>query len=142
MTTSRIKISYKQVVLDIEKIAKEISKTNSINKIVAITRGGLVPAYYFAKFLGIKYIETLSITSYDKEGKRGDITVIPRSKDIDNRKHWLIVDDIIDSGRTMNLAKKFYPHAKTATIYKREYSLSPDYYSEIKTGWVVFPWEV
>lgn len=62
--------------------------------------------------------------------------------EINIASHTLIVDDICDSGNTLNKFKKRYPHNKLATLYcKTNSSVKPNYYSYEVCTWIKFPWE-
>lgn len=141
MSENKINLSWEEFENDIKYLAGEIDK-GKVSKIVAITKGGLVPAYYLAKHLGVKYLETLCISSYDAKNHPQEPVVIPFSKEIDTRKGWLIVDDLVDGGATMELAKSYFPNALFACLYRKPHSpKDPDFYVKELDGWVVFPWE-
>ena len=127
----------------IENIRDDIIRGKKFSKIVAIVRGGLIPSDYLARKLGIKYVETLCVSSYTADNtKETDLRVIPNNKEVDPRKDWLIVDDLVDSGDTMELAKKLYPNSKVATLYVKPGSPRPDYFvRDVGDVWVRFPWE-
>lgn len=138
---NRVTITWEEFEKDIKELAQEIHKKNyRLNKILCITKGGLIPAYYLAKELGIKYIETLCVSSYEDDKKSG-IKVMPFSRKKDSRHNWLVVDDLVDTGETMEVAKKYYPNSKVAVLYKKIDSPEPDFFVSEKEGWVVFPWE-
>lgn len=147
MEDQKLLITWEEFVHDIKELAAKIDRSK-ITKIVAITKGGLIPAYYLAKLLGIQYTETLCISSYDKDDKKQKPAVVPFSKEPDFRKGWLIVDDLQDSGDTMKLAKSYFPNAQTACLYiKPSASFRSDYFVDyslkiIGHEWVVFPWEI
>ena len=133
-STLKIKIrtiTWKQFEKDIVKVANNLPKLN-YKKLVCITSGGLIPAYYFSKLLGIHNIETLNMQSY-KDKKRGKISVYGNPK-VDKSKDILLVDDLIDSGETLKCAKKYYPNAQVATLYNSATIRKSAY-------WIVFPYE-
>jgi xanthine phosphoribosyltransferase len=141
MSNQRIKISWEEFEKDIKALADSIPYKAS-TKILAVTRGGLVPAYFLARYLSVKLIRTLCITSYNKDNEQKDLKVIPASTEVSKRYNWLIVDDLIDTGKTLELAKKYYPNSKIAVLYKKPHSPDlVDYCVKEKDGWVCFPWE-
>jgi len=111
--------------------------------IVAVTRGGLVPAAILARSLDIKLIETVCISSYDdKTHKQSSAKVL---KNISKEKEgdgWLVIDDLVDKGTTAKIIKEMLPKAHYASIYAKEKgkSYADSYVSEIN-AWIVFPWE-
>lgn len=98
--------------------------------ILAIARGGLVPATYIAHALGVSTIECC----------REVPPMYNLSDDV------LIVDDISDSGDTLaQLVVKLNCNYTTATVFKRfNTSFEPDYFGEeiLTDDWITFPWEV
>ncbi len=121
---------------------------------VAITRGGLVPACLLAQITGVTKIDTLCITSYNKQRKQGYIRCIVKGISYLAGQRVLIIDDLVDTGKTMKMAVDFVKqgtvhyspaHIKTAVIYKKTGSLfEPDYFIEERPpdAWINFPWEV
>jgi len=128
-----------------EKLDRPVKgKIARFNKIACITRGGLMLTDYLARKLSIRYIETVCIYSYTDKNQKTSLKVVPESKPIDERKGWLIVDDLIDSGETLKEVKKLYPNAKVAVLYKKPYSPEgvADYVSrDVEDVWIKFPWE-
>ena len=60
-------------------------------------------------------------------------------------KRVLIVDDIVDTGKTAERVMGLYPNGKLLTIFKKpEPSIKPDYWLILieEEEWVIFPWEV
>ena len=116
--------------------------------IVAISRGGLIPARILSDSLNVPIVYTIRISFYSSVGVRKETPEVtqPLSVDISGKK-VLIVDDISDSGRSLILAKehlsKLNPsEIRTATIhFKPESAFKPDYFSTITEAWVVYPWE-
>ena len=73
--------------------------------IVAITRGGLVPAAIVARELEIRLIDTISVVSYEAvdgndvvQKARGDVRVLKPTQVSGDGTGWLIVDDLVDTG--------------------------------------------
>jgi hypoxanthine phosphoribosyltransferase len=127
---------------DIEFLAKQIKKDNiPYKRIVAITRGGLFVAGLLSQYLDSVPIDTISIHSYyGSERKRMIILKENMSKEL-----TLICDDVIDTGKTMEEAKKMYPNSKIIVLHfksKNKPSIKPDYFMEDTNSWVVYPWEV
>lgn len=116
--------------------------------ILAIGRGGLIPAAMMAYRLGI---ELLSVTSvgYDEHRQRLKRPVInwPASMlpMLNNMgPQLLVIDELVDSGSTLMAVKEMLPHAQTAVLYLKPCTkFEPDFYgAEIDSKtWVVFPWE-
>lgn len=141
-----VNYSWMRFKVDAENLSQIIKTRNKkITGILAITKGGLIPAYFIAKKLGINIVKTLCISSY-KDKKRGGIThhkIDGFSEEIKNPENWLVIDDIADSGATLNFVRKLYPKIKTATIWTKENINKPDYYppANLAKSWIRFPWE-
>ncbi|MDK6028574.1 phosphoribosyltransferase [Ignisphaera sp. 4213-co] len=117
--------------------------------VVAILRGGYIVAKLVSDYLGIDEIATTEIKFYRGIGEKGEKPIIstPLIRSIKDEK-VLIVDDVADSGRTLQVAidlVRIYgaKEVKTATLYLKPWSITvPDYYVAETRSWIVFPWEV
>ena len=124
--------------------------SNSIDCIVGIARGGVIPATMFAYKLNIKEIYFTQLSSYDKDNKQTTLyEKVPLSVSHIIDKRVLFVDDIADTGHTLNHIKDFYSRytkdSKFYTcVYKQKSTFKPDFYGEIVDDdtWVEFPWEI
>lgn len=109
--------------------------------IVAVTRGGLVPAAVIARELGIRHIDTVCITSYDwKEQREANIL-----KKVEGPgKGLLIIDDLVDTGSTAKVVRKMLPEAYFATVYAKPAGkpMVDAYVTEVSQDtWILFPWD-
>ena len=58
---------------------------------------------------------------------------------------WLIVDDLVDTGRTAQVVRKMLPEAHFATIYAKPAGrpLIDTFVTEVSQDtWILFPWDV
>jgi len=116
--------------------------------IIGLMKGGVVPARIFADYFNVRFdFYTLNVSLYSGINKRDKLVIQDFNIKMNNKK-VLIVDDILDSGKTMLGVLKYLKNKKTdfktATLYWKETALTkPDYYDQIalKNDWVVFPWE-
>ena len=124
-----------------ELLTPVISKKN-IKTLCAVTRGGMVPAAILARQLHIHHIETICINSYlDCEVQES--SKIIKMLDGDGTE-VLVIDDLVDSGKTMKIVKEHLPKATTAVLFaKPQGKPFSDYFlREIPQDlWVCFPWE-
>ncbi|KGJ14492.1 xanthine phosphoribosyltransferase [Paracoccus sanguinis] len=118
--------------------------------VVAITRGGMVPAMIVARELDIRTIDTISIKSYKGDGAKGvqgELQVL-KSPDADmmgDGEGVLVVDDLVDSGRTLELVRQMYPKAHFATVYAKPKGqpMVETYITEVSQDtWIFFPWDM
>ena len=105
----------------------------------------MVPACIVARELEILNIETFCITSYDvKEQSTTKILKKPETVE-DKGKGWLIIDDLVDTGKTFELARELYPDAHYACIYVKPMGAkqTDTYITEFtQDTWVHFPWDM
>jgi adenine/guanine phosphoribosyltransferase-like PRPP-binding protein len=110
--------------------------------IIAITRGGLVPAAIVARELDIRLIDTVCVASYD-DRDRGKVTVLkPIAGD---GAGWLIIDDLVDTGYTAQTVRAMLPKAHFATVYAKPAGrpLVDTFITEVSQDtWILFPWDI
>lgn len=116
--------------------------------IVAISRGGLVPGRLFADHLHIKDVVSVKADHWGITAAKDGKARIAHSTNADLKgKKLLVVDDVTDTGQSMELVlehlKEFEPaEIKTATAYHLSNSkYVPDFFgAEIPWVWIIFPW--
>jgi xanthine phosphoribosyltransferase len=120
----------------------------SFEAIVTITRGGLVPAAIVARELGVRVIETISIVSYGefRQLDSADILkdVAQNILDLDPGK-ILIVDDLVDTGKTAQIVRQKLPGAHFATVYAKPKGrpMVDTFVTEVSQDtWIYFPWDL
>lgn len=121
------------------------SKAKSWKGLVAVTRGGLVPAAIVARELDIRLIETVCMTSYTDEKEQSGLHIIKDLSAIGDGEGWLIVDDLVDSGKTGAAIREMAPKAHLATVYaKPKGRLQADtFVTEVSQDtWILFPWDL
>ena len=112
--------------------------------IVAVTRGGLVPAAIVARELDIRLVDTVCIASYDDRAQ-GQISLLKGVDDKEQGKGLLIIDDLVDTGVTAKAVRAILPHAHFATIYAKPAGrpLVDTFITEFSQDtWILFPWDV
>jgi len=112
--------------------------------IIAVTRGGMVPACIVARELDIKLIETLCISSYDHQNQR-KAHILRKPEIADGGSGWIIIDDLVDSGNTFKIAREFLPNAHYACIYAKPSgaATTDTYITEVSQDtWIHFPWDL
>jgi len=130
-------------------LAEKISSSYRPDTIVTIAKGGLIPARILGDLLGVGEIGFIEVKFYKGIGETREkpyvtFTALPQ---LDGKK-ILVVDDIVDSGRTLQvvgdiLSRFKYAGLKFATIFVKPWStVIPDYYSEVVEEWIIFPWEI
>ncbi|MBI3576492.1 phosphoribosyltransferase [Candidatus Gottesmanbacteria bacterium] len=126
--------------------AKILKSQESFDEIVAIARGGLTLGHLLSDFLAIP-VSTITIQSYTDIQKQGELKITGRLTKPIRQKSILLVDDVADSGKTLNRAtvylKRFHPKAIiTATMFYKPHSVfRPDHYVKRTSKWILFPYE-
>lgn len=110
--------------------------------IIAITRGGLVPAAIVARELDVRLVDTICVASYD-DREQSPVKVLKRAAD-DGPDH-LIIDDLVDTGRTAEVVRRMLPKAHFATVYAKPKGrpLVDTFITEVSQDtWILFPWDI
>ncbi len=116
--------------------------------VVAIARGGLLPAGAIAYGLGVKNCGALNVEFYTGIGTVLDAPeVLPPELDIAylEGRRVLLVDDVADSGRTLALAVRMLQERgadlRSVVIYTKPTTIvQPDYAWRDTALWIDFPW--
>ena len=135
-------ISWEQLHRDAKALAWRLLSMEYFKGIIAITRGGMVPAAIIARELDIHLVETICISSYDWQDKKGEAEVLKTVSG--NGEGWLLVDDLVDTGRTAKMVKQLVPKAHFATIYAKPAGrpLVDTFITEVSQDtWILFPWD-
>ena len=114
--------------------------------VVAITRGGMAPAMIVARELDIRVIDTISVKSYEHQ-ERSEVKVLksPDSAMMGDGTGVLVVDDLVDTGKTLEMCRKLYPKAHFATVYAKPAGRPQvdTYVTEVSQDtWIFFPWDM
>ena len=117
--------------------------------LICITRGGLVPAAIVARELGIRMIETVCIASYHDYTSQGGLQVLKGiSSDVvkpGDGKGVLVIDDLVDTGKTAQVVRDMLPNAHFATVYAKPQGrpLVDTFITEVSQDtWIYFPWDL
>ncbi|RJS90255.1 phosphoribosyltransferase [Candidatus Bathyarchaeota archaeon] len=130
-------------------LAEKIQKDNFCpDLIIGICRGGWPPARVMSDLLGNPKLANISVEFYVDIARTRNKPILtePVSLSVEGKK-VLILDDVADTGKTLELVKnhlinKGVKRIKIATIYYKPWSIvRPDYYEKKTRKWIVFPWE-
>ncbi len=141
--TEKTYISWDDFHRDVKELSVSLKNKRAFNRIIAISRGGLLPAGILAYELDIRNVDSLNIVSYDGSAGRKDEDVEIKNSFENVDAQTLIVDDLADSGRTLKILRQKYPQAFLAVVYAKPSGRDiPDMYSRaLPDNWVVFPWD-
>lgn len=120
----------------------------SFETIVTITRGGLVPAAIVARELGVRVIETVCIVSYGDFKQLESLSIVKDIADhiaTSDPSRILVVDDLVDTGKTASLVREKLPGAHVATVYAKPKGrpMVDTFVTEVSQDtWIYFPWDL
>jgi xanthine phosphoribosyltransferase len=144
-------VSWDQFHRDARALAWRLAGAGPFEAIVCITRGGLVPAAIVARELGTRVIETVCIASYHDYTSQGELqvlkTIAPNLLNLggDGGKGVLVVDDLVDTGKTARIVRDMLPKAHFATVYAKPLGrpLVDTFVTEVSQDtWIYFPWDM
>ena len=140
--TKTYPISWEQLHRDSRALAWRLLDNNYFKGLIAVTRGGLVPSAIIARELDIRLVDTVCVSSYDWQDHTGEVEVLKAFKGDGDR--WLIVDDLVDTGKTAKTVRDMLPKAHFATIYAKPAGrpLVDTFVTEVSQDtWILFPWD-
>lgn len=135
-------ISWDQLHRDAKALSWRLLELDYFQGIIAVTRGGLVPAAIVARELDIRLVDTVCVASYDWQEHKGEVQVLKSVAG--DGTGWLIVDDLVDTGRTATVIRDLYPKAHFATLYAKPAGrpLVDTFITEVSQDtWILFPWD-
>jgi xanthine phosphoribosyltransferase len=135
-------VTWEELHRNAKALAWRLLESGPFKGIIAITRGGLVPAAIVARELDIRLIDTVCITSYG-EFDQGVLTVLKTVPG--DGTGWLIVDDLVDTGATARKVRELLPKAHFATLYAKPAGrpLVDSFITEVSQDtWILFPWDI
>ncbi|CUW37670.1 guanine-hypoxanthine phosphoribosyltransferase [Magnetospirillum sp. XM-1] len=135
-------LSWEEIHAVSRQLAQSLKAKGPFAGIIAIARGGLVPAAILALELDIRQVDTVCIAGYD-ESTRHDLEVLKRVQG--DGTGWLVVDDLVDTGRTAQAVRDMLPGGHYATLYAKPAGrpMVDTYVDDVEQEtWLIFPWEV
>ena len=113
---------------------------------VAITRGGMVPACIVARELNIRVVDTVSVKSYAHQDQANtQILKSPDAGSIGDGAGVLIVDDLVDSGRRWRRCRRSIPPpiSPPSTPSRKAVRWCRRFITEVSQDtWIYFPWDL
>lgn len=135
-------ISWEQLHRDSKALAWRLLEMGPFEGIVAVTRGGLVPAAIVARELEIRLVDTVCISTYQWQEQQSEAQILKNFER--DSQGWLIIDDLVDTGKTAAIVRDMVPEAHFATVYAKPAGkpLVDTYITEVSQDtWILFPWD-
>ena len=123
-------------------LAWRLNEMGPWERVVAVTRGGLVPAAIVARELDLRLVDTICIASYD-DRDQGSLKVLKTVEG--DGSGCLIIDDLVDTGHTARAVRNLLPKAHFATVYAKPAGrpMVDTFVTEVSQDtWILFPWDI
>ncbi len=137
-------VTWDQMHQDAKALAwRLLDQKEEFKGIIAVTRGGMIPACIIARELNLRMIETFCVASYDHKNQ-GNAAVLKES-DAGDGEGWVVIDDLVDSGNTYRLIREHLPKAHFACVYAKPAGVptADTFVTEVSQDtWVYFPWDM
>ena len=144
-------VSWDQIHRDSRALAWRLDKQGpgadgAWKAVVAITRGGMAPAMIIARELDIRTVDTISVKSYSHQAQgEAEVLKSPDMGVVGDGTGVLIIDDLVDTGKTLEVVREMMPKAHFATVYAKPKGkpMVDSYITEVSQDtWIFFPWDM
>ena len=136
-------VTWDQLHRDARALAWRLMGRGPFRGIVAVSRGGLIPAAIVARELECRFVESVSVETYDEE-TRGEPLITKPPTAAGDGAGFLVVDDLVDSGATLRAVRAVLPRAHYACIYAKPAGRDwvETFVTEVSQDtWILFPWD-
>ncbi len=143
MATHYYTVTWDQLHRDARALAWRLMGLRPLRGIVAISRGGLIPAAIVARELDVRLIESVSVVTYEGE-EIGEPQVTKPPVAAGDGQGFLVVDDLVDTGTTVRLVRTLLPRAHYCCIYAKPAGRDAidSFITEVSQDtWILFPWD-
>jgi xanthine phosphoribosyltransferase len=138
-------ISWERIQNDCRALAWKLLETGrDWSRIVAIARGGLIPAAIVARELNIRVVDTVCISGYTLRSRSDTLNILKRPDLAGMDERWLIIDDLVDTGRTAKEVRRMFPGIYFAAVYAKPEGrpMVEAFITEVSQDtWILFPWD-
>ena len=150
MNTEYVKLSWENIENYCNKIADSVFKSCLIpDVIISIGRGGMIPSRILSDMLKVNQVYMYNIRLYTGVNKRDSVPKLEFFSGTVEKKNVLLVDDIMDSGLTIeavlnDIRSKRIAGARVATLLCKKHNIRrPAFYAaeSEENQWIIFPWE-
>jgi xanthine phosphoribosyltransferase len=143
MAVKYLTVTWDQLHRDARALAQALIGLGPWQGIVAITRGGLIPAAIVARELGCRLVESVSVAAYEEESI-GEPALLKPPAAAGDGSGFLIIDDLVDTGTTAKLVRALLPRAHFACVYAKPAgrAVADTCVMDVpQDTWILFPWD-
>lgn len=134
-------VSWEQVHRDCKALAWRLVGMRKWERIIGIARGGLIPAAIIARELDVRLVDTVCVSSYTLR-TQGEFSILKEIQG--DGEGWLIIDDLVDTGKTAQVVRRMLPKAHFAAVYAKPEGRAfvDTFITEVSQDtWILFPWD-
>ncbi|MCJ8315658.1 MULTISPECIES: xanthine phosphoribosyltransferase [Idiomarina] len=138
-------VSWEELHRATRELARRQLPAEQYKGIIAVSRGGLVPAAIVARELNIRVVDCVAVSSYDHDEQRDDLQLLKDVTATGDGEGFLVVDDLVDTGNTLKFLRDRLPKAKFVTVYAKPagMDLVDDFVADLEQDtWIHFPWDM
>ena len=138
-------VSWEELHRATKELARRQLPAEQYQGIIAVSRGGLVPAAIISRELNLRTVDCVSVSSYDHDEQRDDLNLLKDVSATSDGEGFLVVDDLVDTGNTLTFLRQRLPKAKFITVYAKPagIALVDDYVADLaQDTWIHFPWDM
>ena len=149
-------VSWEQLHRDAKALAWRLAELGPWTRVIAVSRGGMVPACVVARELEVRLVDTVCAVSYDHMAQ-GKLRILKAPEDTDapaggrgsgsgsEAGRTVVVDDLADTGKTIAALRERYPRAHYATVYVKPAGqpMVDTFVTEVSQDtWIHLPWDL
>ena len=147
--TNDVVLSWPELHRDTRTLCHALMERGPFQGIIAIARGGLIPAALIARELELHLVDTICANSYAAPDESGAQTLRSEVRVLKGVEHdgegFLLIDDLVDTGNTARVIRRLLPKAFFATLYakpkgRQVVDLCVKEFSQ--ETWIYFPWDI
>ncbi|MCS7118416.1 MAG: phosphoribosyltransferase [Thaumarchaeota archaeon] len=148
-TEKFLMLEWEDIVREVEDLAEKVKGSGfNPDALVGILRGGLFVANLLSDVLNVEDVVPMGIRSYvGVKERRAPIVYHKPGMEVLNGKRVLLVDDVSDEGKTLQVATSLISGSsnpavmRSAVLHIKPWTkFVPDYYVLKTSHWILYPW--
>lgn len=143
--TFELLVSWDEFHRTTRELARRLLPAEQWQGIIAVSRGGLVPAAILARELNLRLVDVVSLSSYEHQTHQQQLVMHKDVSATADGEGFLVIDDLVDTGNTLKFLRQRLPKAKFMTVYAKPQGvpLLDDFVVELaQQTWIHFPWDL